>query len=217
MFNEEEYHYTLEPPPLGSDPVDRFLFETQRGFCEHYAGSFALLMRLAGIPSRVVVGYQGGERNPHANHWVIRQSDAAEAAKALLALFRTPSTETPAFRFGQPDTRFLGIYSRHGIELALPVGLLGVFFGWLRESRGGLAAPVEPYYAQLLMAMADDLRVIRFPSGRYENYWTANVVAIGNAPTAAIPRMPRAARSCRCCCCWARRFSPGRMPMTSIG
>ncbi len=75
-FNREPFVYTLSPGRLGGDPIDTFLFETRRGFCEHYAGSFALLMRLGGVPSRVVIGYQGGDKNPHADHWVVRQSDA---------------------------------------------------------------------------------------------------------------------------------------------
>ncbi len=75
-YREQPFVYTLSPGVLQGDAIDQFLFETRRGFCEHYAGSFALLMRLAGIPSRVVVGYQGGEKNPHAEHWVVRQSDA---------------------------------------------------------------------------------------------------------------------------------------------
>jgi len=75
-FSNQTFVYTLSPGTLEGDAMEQFLFETRRGFCEHYAGSFALLMRLAGIPSRVVVGYQGGERNPHADHWVVRQSDA---------------------------------------------------------------------------------------------------------------------------------------------
>lgn len=75
-FNDEEYFYTLEPPPLGSNPVDRFLFDTRRGFCEHYASAFAVMMRAAGIPARIVLGYQGGEMNPMAGHMIVRQSDA---------------------------------------------------------------------------------------------------------------------------------------------
>jgi len=75
-FHEEQYFYTLEPPPLGSDPVDRFMFETRQGFCEHYASAFAVMMRAAGIPSRVVLGYQGGEMNPLGGHMIVRQSDA---------------------------------------------------------------------------------------------------------------------------------------------
>jgi transglutaminase-like putative cysteine protease len=75
-YREQPFVYTLSPGVLQGDAIDQFLFETRRGFCEHYAGSFALLMRLAGIPSRVVIGYQGGEKNPHAEHWVVRQSDA---------------------------------------------------------------------------------------------------------------------------------------------
>lgn len=75
-FREQPYVYTLSPGRLGDDPVDEFLFETRRGFCEHYATSFVTLMRSAGVASRVVLGYQGGEQNPHAEHWVVRQSDA---------------------------------------------------------------------------------------------------------------------------------------------
>lgn len=76
MFREQEYFYTLRPPALGDDSVDEFLFGTRRGFCEHYAGSFALLMRAAGIPARVVTGYQGGEYNNVGNYLIVRQSDA---------------------------------------------------------------------------------------------------------------------------------------------
>ena len=75
-LNREEYYYTLEPPPLGSNPVDRFLFETKRGFCEHYASAFSVMMRSVGIPSRIVLGYQGGEVNPMGGHLIVRQSDA---------------------------------------------------------------------------------------------------------------------------------------------
>jgi transglutaminase-like putative cysteine protease len=76
MFNNEDYYYTLQPPPLGSNPVDRFLFDTRRGFCEHYASAFAVLMRAAGIPSRVVLGYHGGEPNPVGGYFIVRQADA---------------------------------------------------------------------------------------------------------------------------------------------
>ncbi len=75
-FHDDEFYYTLEPPPLGNNPVDRFLFDTQRGFCEHYASAFSVMMRAAGIPSRIVLGYQGGELNPIGNYMIVRQSDA---------------------------------------------------------------------------------------------------------------------------------------------
>jgi transglutaminase-like putative cysteine protease len=76
LYNRE-FVYTLEPPLLDMrNPYDDFLFNTKRGFCEHYAGSFALLMRAAGIPSRVVTGYQGGEVNPFNQELIVRQADA---------------------------------------------------------------------------------------------------------------------------------------------
>jgi transglutaminase-like putative cysteine protease len=68
--------YTLEPPLLGRDSVDEFLFSTRQGFCEHYASAFVFVLRAAGVPSRVVTGYQGGEWNPVDNTWIVRQSDA---------------------------------------------------------------------------------------------------------------------------------------------
>ena len=76
MFREQQFFYTLQPPALGEQPVDDFLFGTRAGFCEHYASAFAVLARAGGLPARVVAGYQGGERNPVADYWIVRQSDA---------------------------------------------------------------------------------------------------------------------------------------------
>ena len=85
-FNRENFHYTLEPPPLpGSNSIDEFLFETRRGFCEHYAGSFVVLMRAAHIPARVVTGYQGGEYNDIGGYYIVRQSDAHAWAEVWLS------------------------------------------------------------------------------------------------------------------------------------
>lgn len=83
-FNTGPFVYTLQPPLLGSDPVDEFLFTTRRGFCEHYAAAFVVLMRSAGIPARVVTGYQGGAYNPLGDYWLIRQSDAHAWAEVWL-------------------------------------------------------------------------------------------------------------------------------------
>ena len=83
-FRAEKFFYTLEPPLLGDDPVDEFLFETRRGFCEHYAAAFVTLMRSTGIPARVVTGYQGGEYNPAGNYLIVRQLDAHAWAEVWL-------------------------------------------------------------------------------------------------------------------------------------
>ena len=84
-FRRENFVYTLSPPLLGDDPVEEFLFDTRRGFCEHYASAFVVLMRAAGIPSRVVVGYLGGELNTAGNYMIVRQSDAHAWAEIWLA------------------------------------------------------------------------------------------------------------------------------------
>ena len=76
LFREQEFFYTLRPPPTGRDAVDDFLFGTRKGFCQHYASAFTVLMRAAGIPAHVVIGYQGGEMNEFGDYYVVRQSDA---------------------------------------------------------------------------------------------------------------------------------------------
>ncbi len=76
MFRTQAFFYTLTPPLLGENPIDDFLFNTRSGFCEHYASAFVFLMRAAGMPARVVTGYQGGELNPIGNYMIVRQSEA---------------------------------------------------------------------------------------------------------------------------------------------
>ena len=83
-FNKQSFFYTLAPPLLGANPVDGFLFDTRRGFCEHYASAFVVLLRAAGIPARVVTGYQGGSVNPNGDYLIVRQSDAHAWAEALV-------------------------------------------------------------------------------------------------------------------------------------
>lgn len=77
--------YSLKAPLLGADAVDEFLWDSKRGFCEHFASSFAFLMRAAGIPARVVVGYQGGEYHPDASYLMVHQYDAHAWTEVWLA------------------------------------------------------------------------------------------------------------------------------------
>jgi transglutaminase-like putative cysteine protease len=79
------YVYTLEPPLLEENSVDDFLFNTKSGFCEHFSSAFVFLMRAAGVPARVVIGYQGGDTNPVDRIVTVRQSDAHAWAEIFLA------------------------------------------------------------------------------------------------------------------------------------
>lgn len=83
-FYDNDFFYTLHPPALPDRPVERFLLETRRGFCEHYATAFVVLMRLAGIPARVVTGYQGGHWNDVGQFLEVKQSDAHAWAEVWL-------------------------------------------------------------------------------------------------------------------------------------
>ncbi len=132
FFRQEKFFYTLQPPLLGQNAVDDFLFTTRRGFCEHYASAYVVLMRAAGVPARVVTGYQGGEINPVDGYLTVRQSDAHAWAEIWLAgkgwIRVDPTAAVAPSRIEQ------------GIEAALPAGdplpaLLRIDTDWLRDLR----------------------------------------------------------------------------------
>lgn len=83
-LKQKQFVYTLNPPSLSGDTIDQFIFETRKGYCEHFASAFVFLMRSAGIPARIVGGYLGGEVNPYSNFLTVRQSDAHAWAEVLI-------------------------------------------------------------------------------------------------------------------------------------
>ena len=74
-FSNGNYFYNLSPKKIGNN-YEKFFFETKTGYCEYYAGTFAILSRLAGIPTRLVSGYYGGSFNPLGNFYIFKQQDA---------------------------------------------------------------------------------------------------------------------------------------------
>jgi transglutaminase-like putative cysteine protease len=132
MFREQSFVYTLNPPLLGEHPVDEFLFDARRGFCEHYASAFAFLMRAAGVPARVVGGYQGGELNPLDGVLTVRQSDAHAWTEVWMA-------DQGWVRF-DPTSAIAPNRVEQGLQAALPEGeavpaLLRGDIDWLRAMR----------------------------------------------------------------------------------
>jgi transglutaminase-like putative cysteine protease len=75
FFRTQGFRYSLSPGEYNKNDLEEFLFHRRTGFCGHYAASFATLMRLAGIPARVVVGYLGGEYNDLGGFFLVHQAD----------------------------------------------------------------------------------------------------------------------------------------------
>ena len=75
LRNNITYSSTAENPPAGRDPLDWFLFDSRKGFCNYYATAEVILLRSVGIPARLVVGFAQGEFDP-PNHYMVRQGDA---------------------------------------------------------------------------------------------------------------------------------------------
>jgi transglutaminase-like putative cysteine protease len=130
-FRRESFVYTLAPPLLEGDTVDAFLFDTRRGFCEHYASAFVVLLRAAGIPARVVTGYQGGEINPNGGYMIVRDSDAHAWAEALI---------DGAWKRFDPTAAVAPSRVERGLGAALPQGepvpyLARLDMTWLKSLR----------------------------------------------------------------------------------
>ena len=83
-FRQQDYFYTLRPPVMPDNGIDALLFDARRGFCAHYAGATTFVLRAAGIPARVVVGYQGGEPGAGGDYLIVRQYDAHAWVEAWL-------------------------------------------------------------------------------------------------------------------------------------
>lgn len=84
-YLREHYGYTLQlPSSTPPDPIADFLFVRRRGHCEYFASAMAVMLRTAGIPSRVVNGFSGGEFNDITSQYVIRASDAHSWVEAYI-------------------------------------------------------------------------------------------------------------------------------------
>lgn len=131
MFRNRNFFYTTAPPPLHDNPVDEFLFSTRAGFCEHYASAFAVLMRAAGIPARIVTGYQGGELNTVGNYLTVRQADAHAWVEVWLSSEGWVRVDPTAAV--SPARIEAGVVAAVPASEALP--MLRGEYAWLREVR----------------------------------------------------------------------------------
>lgn len=182
LFNKE-FSYTLQPPLLGDNGIDDFLFRTRRGFCEHFAAAFVVLMRNAGIPARVVTGYQGGERNPVDGYLVIRQSDAHAWAEVWL--------EGRGWVRIDPTAAVSPARIETGIADALPAGeplpgLIQMRSAWLRTLRYRWEAINNAWNQQILGYDARRQRELLTRLGLPDADWRNLAILLGLASSLLI-------------------------------
>jgi transglutaminase-like putative cysteine protease len=115
LFRNGGFRYTLEPPLLTTPhTVDEFIFDSKLGFCEHYSGAFAVLMRSAGVPARIVTGYLGGDVNPVDEQLIVRQSDAHAWVEVW--------TDAGGWKRVDPTAVVVPVRVESGIAQAVPAG-----------------------------------------------------------------------------------------------
>ncbi|PKO86185.1 MAG: DUF3488 domain-containing protein [Betaproteobacteria bacterium HGW-Betaproteobacteria-12] len=198
-----QFFYTLRPPLLGENGIDEFLFTSRRGFCEHYSAAFVVLMRAAGIPARVVTGYQGGERNPVDGYLIIRQSDAHAWAEVWLAGRGWVRIDPTA---AVSPTRI-----ETGIANALPAGeplpaLLQIRTDWLRTLRHRWEAINNAWNQQVLGFDRERQREMLARFGMAEADWHALAVGLAIASSLLLAAVML----------WALQHRPRRDPATRL-
>ncbi|MFZ4536017.1 transglutaminase TgpA family protein [Propionivibrio sp.] len=214
LFQQEAFFYTVRPPLLGQHAADDFLFSTRRGFCEHYASAYVFLMRAAGVPARVVTGYQGGEINPVDGYLTVRQSDAHAWAEIWLA-------EKGWVRV-DPTAAVAPSRIERGIEAALPAGdplpaLIRIDSDWLRDLRNRWEAANNTWNQWVLGYNPQRQREVLSRLGFGEPDWRKMTAALATLCGIALlivtlwtlhqrSRTPPALRAWQCFCNRLKRF-----------
>lgn len=153
-FLENNYEYSLEVPPLpkGQDAVDFFLFEARRGYCEHFATAYAVLCRLAGVPSRVVAGYATGEYNPFTGLYEVSLDDAHAWAEIYIPGVGWVARE-PTPGFSLPEYRQSS-------------GIFWIFrdlFSWLGRGIASLfPSPLRAFFKSVFSSLASGAKSLLF-------------------------------------------------------
>jgi len=168
------YVYTLEPPLMGQDSVDEFLFDFKVCFCEHFSSAFVFLMRAAGVPARVVTGYQGGELNPVDRIITVRQSDAHAWAEVHLrgrGWVRVDPTATAA-----PSRLDAGL--ARTVQRAEQPLLMRGDFEWLRSLRNQWEAAAHKWNVWVLGYNSERQRDLMTYVGLRSTDWRALVATL---------------------------------------
>jgi transglutaminase-like putative cysteine protease len=168
FLREGRYMYTLEPPLLGRDSVDEFLFDSRQGFCEHFSSAFTFLMRAAGVPARVVTGYQGGELNGIDRIFTVRQSDAHAWSEVYL--------RGRGWLRVDPTAAAMPTRVQAGLARALPEGatlpfMLRPDMEWLRHLRSEWEALAHRWNVWVLAYNPERQRELMLSLGMREADW----------------------------------------------
>jgi transglutaminase-like putative cysteine protease len=86
---QEGFTYSETPAPIapGRAPLDAFLFDTREGYCQHFSGAMALLLRMGGVPARAATGFSPGGFSRRKDAWIVRDTDAHSWVEAWFDSF----------------------------------------------------------------------------------------------------------------------------------
>lgn len=166
-FQQQPFFYSLTPPRLGNHAVDQFLFESRIGFCSHYASAAAVVLRAAGIPARVIGGYQGGDWQQNQQYLLVRQRDAHAWVEYLL--------DNQWQRF-DPTAAIAPERILEGIEQTLPFNERALLSGWQDNWLGQLAlqwSHLDYFWSVWVLGFNQKEQQQLWQSLRHWPYWSA--------------------------------------------
>ena len=183
-YHRQKFAYTLQPPLYsGNDGIDDFMFGSKQGFCEHYAQSFVVMMRAAGIPARVVTGYLGGDYQGNGNFWQIRSKDAHAWAEIWLE-------EEQAWLRIDPTTAASAQRQSGGLNNALPENEWQLVSGGNNDQIWNRWAESGQFYWQQWVVNYDDSSqnnlFAKIGLGKF-NFSTGILVGFGGILVALLP------------------------------
>jgi protein-glutamine gamma-glutamyltransferase len=108
FFRAQRLSYATSGLPVGADPLDDFLFVTKKGNCEFFASSYATLLRLAGVPARLVGGYRGGSYNEMGGYYLVTEDLAHVWVEAYVEGRGWVTIDPTAWSVGFPRREGLG-------------------------------------------------------------------------------------------------------------
>jgi len=153
FFRDQKIAYATTALPVGGDPLDAFLFDKRRGNCEYFASSYATLLRLAGIPSRLVGGYRGGNYNEMGGYYLVTEEMAHVWVEAYL--------DGVGWQLVDPTAWSVGATPTGGTVTGLRMYLDAVGFYW---NKAVVTYDLEKQIA-LVKSAGGKARDFRFPDG----------------------------------------------------
>jgi transglutaminase-like putative cysteine protease len=184
------YQRVTEEPPVGTDPVEWFLFDSRVGFCDYYASAAVLMLRAVGVPARFAAGFAEGSYDPEANQYFVSSTDSHSWPEVYFPGYgwvefeptvSQPPLDRPSDGSGGAEAGPSAAEGTEGESGAASAGAVDpdllALFGDIEDIQlPGVQAQVVPWAAAAGLALGAAMATLLFPPARR---FVARAVIVG--------------------------------------